>query len=559
MTDYKDRVLGSMFGGAVGDALGYPVEFMTRDEILARYGQDGINAFVPGPDGVAQISDDTQMSLFTAVGLLFGLTRMQLRGTLGAGPADYIGEAYCEWYQAQTGTVDYTRFHTAWIRDIKELAAPRAPGNTCMEALGCLTRHRPVENDSKGCGGIMRVAPVPLMLANDACHAKEAQIIRIAGDTAALTHRHPLGYLPAALMAFVIMRLLKMPAPTSFGISSAVDAGIEMLRNVYPDCGRHIGELEDIIDRARRLVLSSLSDADAIARIGGGWVAEETLAIALFCVLRYPDDFGKAVVASVTHSGDSDSTGAVTGNLMGAIVGYAGIPERFKDKLELSWLIKELSDDLSTPIPVGEYIDNSSPEQQRWLDRYVTGMNRDRVPHENTWLVDRRLMIYAGEYPGDRSERECRLKLGMWSKFAHFYDLTQQGELEPYSAFLTERQSHERFPVADCSVPSDTVSVRRLIERILGVAEKEAASDERIYRRTYIHCHGGVGRTGTIVACLYAFQLRGHGLTEDEIYRRAMRQLQDGFARCRKSKKRKSPENAIQKNFIRTFVRNECL
>ena len=87
-------------------------------------------------------------------------------------------------------------------------------------------------------------------------------------------------------------------------------------------------------------------DLDAIRELGEGWVAEETLAIALYCCFKYfgrENGFEKALIASVNHSGDSDSTGAVTGNIMGAIVGYKNIPNKFKDNLEMHDVILEIS------------------------------------------------------------------------------------------------------------------------------------------------------------------------------------------------------------------------
>ena len=79
----KDRVLGCMVGGAVGDALGYPVEFWNYDTILNEYGRNGITRYKLGRNGKALISDDTQMTLFTAAGLLIGMTRGYMRGIMG--------------------------------------------------------------------------------------------------------------------------------------------------------------------------------------------------------------------------------------------------------------------------------------------------------------------------------------------------------------------------------------------------------------------------------------------------------------------------------------------
>lgn len=107
------------------------------------------------------------------------------------------------------------------------------------------------------------------------------------------------------------------------------------------------GLLTRIIDLA--IELSEIPDADDldnIHRIGEGWVAEETLGIALYCSLKYPNDFDKGIIAAVNHKGDSDSTGAVTGNILGALLGYDVIDLKWKEKLELKDEILEISDEL---------------------------------------------------------------------------------------------------------------------------------------------------------------------------------------------------------------------
>ena len=557
----KDRIRGSLIGGAIGDALGYPVEFMTYSQIKDRYGDKGITRFQLNSKGVAEISDDTQMTLFTANGLLFGYSRLAMRGIMGE-PVSYIRDSYLEWLQTQTGEIDYTKEHYNWIREIKELHSRRAPGNTCMQALNDIANKKEVHNHSKGCGGIMRVAPIPLYYNGrmKEFHDDIKCETKVAGDAAALTHKHPLGYLPAALLAYLIGRVLWETSPTPYQIARILSEGVELLKEIYPNLLKEINALQYLVEKAGRRAVSALSDEEAIRQIGEGWVAEETLAIAVFCVMRYPNDFEKAIIASVNHSGDSDSTGAVTGNIIGAICGYEAIPSYFKDKLELRWLIEEMANDLADGIPVGkggyseDYYD--TPEKRRWMERYVDGIWKDKVPIKNSYLVNRELNIYAGEYPGDKDNEKCRLKMmGTWSKFKHFYDLTEKGELNPYSHYLESWQQHHCFPIPDVSAPASTESVRRLVEEII----YHGKQSESGYGSIYIHCWGGVGRTGTIVACLYAYLLRGQNLSAEEIYESAMQQLYESFFRCTKAKYRTSPETESQRLFIKKFVEKECL
>ena len=204
MPDKKDRIRGCLFGGAAGDALGYPVEFMTESQIRSRFGEAGITAYeLDAASGKALISDDTQMTLFTADGLLFGSTRAYLRG-IGAPISFYVSKAYYDWLWTQEHTFGQKPdFCVSWLLDVPELYSRRAPGNTCLSALRARKAQSSVDrfmvppiNNSKGCGGVMRVAPL--------CVLRNGQAAHEAAEVAAITHGHPLGYIPAAILAQTI-------------------------------------------------------------------------------------------------------------------------------------------------------------------------------------------------------------------------------------------------------------------------------------------------------------------------------------------------------------------
>jgi ADP-ribosylglycohydrolase len=76
----KEYFRGCLLGGAIGDALGWPVEFLKLNEIKKKYGEDGITDLVAGINGKAEITDDTQMTLFTAEGLLRAENRGRKKG-----------------------------------------------------------------------------------------------------------------------------------------------------------------------------------------------------------------------------------------------------------------------------------------------------------------------------------------------------------------------------------------------------------------------------------------------------------------------------------------------
>jgi len=179
------KFMGCMLGGAVGDALGYAVEFNSIDEIRRIYGENGISDYNL-TNGVALISDDTQMTLFTANGILFAETRGYLRGILGDYYI-YIADSYNDWLRTQRCNAK-DRPITSWILNDTRLHSLRAPGNTCLSALsdkriGTVENHI---NTSKGCGGVMRVAPIGLFLGKN--NMPLDRIARIGADAAAITH-----------------------------------------------------------------------------------------------------------------------------------------------------------------------------------------------------------------------------------------------------------------------------------------------------------------------------------------------------------------------------------
>lgn len=335
----KNHFRGCLLGGAIGDALGWTVEFMTANEIRARYGENGVTDLMVGTSGKAEITDDTQMTLFTAEGILVAEAERRYTGNCDVDMEVY--HAYLRWlltqgsYQLgkQSGLIDSPceEVHTGWLYSIKELYSSRAPGNTCLSALSSGRRgtiDEPI-NNSKGCGGVMRVAPAGLFFTKDEAFNKAAEI-------AAITHGHPSGYLSAGALAYILASIIE-----GEDVENAVKGAIEKLQR----CERSDECLRSLC-RAFELSKSDMPDIDAISSIGQGWIGEEALAIAIYCSLRYRDDFKRALIAAVNHDGDSDSTGAITGNILGAYLGLDCLPLEWVDKVELKDVILQVADDL---------------------------------------------------------------------------------------------------------------------------------------------------------------------------------------------------------------------
>lgn len=332
----QSRFRGCLLAGAIGDALGAGVEFDSLEDIRRRFGPDGITSFVPVYGRLGAITDDTQMTLFTAEGFIRG---QQAVGTNGdRDVAGAINQAYLRWLATQdvrpTGKHDVVALHTGWLFEQQFLHARRAPGNTCISALwsgGAGTAAKPL-NNSKGCGGVMRVAPIGLA---------GAKPFALGSASAALTHGHPSGYLASGAMAQLIASLVA-------GESLAVSVGMARDRTaIEPDSGEVLAQ----IDRAIALAESEVDAYEAIAELGQGWVAEEALGISVFCAL-VATGIRDGIVRAVNHDGDSDSTGAITGNILGALWGEEALPLDLLDDLEGHEVIQQIADDLAGVHPV---------------------------------------------------------------------------------------------------------------------------------------------------------------------------------------------------------------
>ena len=187
----------------------------------------------------------------------------------------------------------------------------------------------------------MRIAPIPLFAVVNNMSIEDAG--HLTDEAVAITHHHPLGIIPAVMMSYIIYRLMQDEFPSRATLEGHINESMESVRVMYPEDKRYLDTMSNLVDLTLSLVDNDQSDVSNIKHTGGGWVAEETLAIALYCSLRYFDDFEHAVIAAVNHAGDSDSTGAVVGNILGTAVGYNAIPQYFKDDLELVDVIIKLA------------------------------------------------------------------------------------------------------------------------------------------------------------------------------------------------------------------------
>lgn len=323
-----DRAVASLLGGALGDALGAPIEFASTEQLAAF--DLPLTAFLPHAGApLGAVTDDTQMSLFTAEAL--GDPRVDL--TDPSAVRERITLAHLDWYTTQGGSTAPTGSGSALLPQ-PWLHARRAPGVATMGALSDLAAQPEAgvpfraQNDSKGCGTVMRSAPFGLPSAWSAVDA-----FRAAASCATITHGHAEAAVAAGAFAALVaclvaggevnaslwtaIRLARWSAPTSLTVS--------------------------LLGNAVALAQTSPGDAAALTRLGEGWVAEEALAISVYAALSFPgaEGVGDALSLSVAHGGDSDSTGSICGNILGAAWGTAALPAQLVDSVEGRSTIEE--------------------------------------------------------------------------------------------------------------------------------------------------------------------------------------------------------------------------
>lgn len=340
-----ERVRGCLLGGAVGDALGAPVEFLSWSSIRRQFGEAGIRNFVPAYGQLGAITDDTQMMLFTAEGLLRAHVRGVSKGICH--PPSVIHHALLRWLLTQGERTMVEVGRDGWLIEERHLWSRRAPGNTCMSALRA-SRHfgELADNDSKGCGGVMRVAPCAFF----------PEAFDNAAESARTTHGHPTGYMAAGLFADILALIWS----EDITLATATRASLAA-HGDKPG----MKETRSIIERVLALHESAEQPTPTtIEQLGGGWIAEEALAIGLWCALA-ADSLEDGVIAAVNHSGDSDSTGLIAGHFLGLIHGPDAIPQRWLEQLELRDVVEQVARDI-TQVPEHYQDDGSEAAQAVW-------------------------------------------------------------------------------------------------------------------------------------------------------------------------------------------------
>lgn len=286
--DLKPLLYETLIAQGIGDAFGYVVEFKNWEKIQQEYGVLGLKFSYINKMDTLYTTDDTQMNLFCLQGLVNELDKNDI-----VDPTKAIYDEYLCWLTTQ----GFRKKNDSRLNNYKELYFRRAPGKTCLSALGsnrCGTIENKI-NDSKGCGGIMRAIPTAFFAEN----------IQDAFDwgakQAAITHGHPSGYLSAGAYSAVAYQL----------IHNKDLSIVEAMENIKPILSSYSGSIEMInvlnytIEKIKKDEL--LEHQELNKELGEGWVGEEAFALAMYFASKY-EKFEDVIYYGSNHDGDSDST-----------------------------------------------------------------------------------------------------------------------------------------------------------------------------------------------------------------------------------------------------------
>jgi len=347
MSAKRDAYRGCLLGLAIGDAMGYPVDTRTWPQIREDYGPYGLMGY-DLRNGYAEISSHTQLTAFSCNGLLLGQTRGQVYGKM-APFVRYVYLAQQEWAIGQRRYDQPGRNH-CWVFRVSEMRHRHCTDTRMVETLN---RSRPGSledpvNRYDTPASLAAAIAAGVFADSGKLGHKEAD--RLGAETVALTHGHPLAFLPGAVIAHVIGDCLRhSDVPLKAIVKKSLRTLQEQFVREYP---REVGQITALVEQAMSLAEERLTQpVTAMERLKCDTGAE-VLAGAVYAALLCEDDFDNAMVVAVNHSGRSAAVGCLTGAILGAKMGEGALPDFYLDGLYIAEVLRELADDLIHGCPM---------------------------------------------------------------------------------------------------------------------------------------------------------------------------------------------------------------
>ncbi len=337
---------GCLLGMAVGDAMGYTVDSRSWQEIQEDYGPNGLLGY-DLVNGYADVTSYTQLAAYTCNGLLFGLTRGQMTGKM-APFIKYIALAACEWAASQRAWGRPGRSY-CWLARKEEMCRRHCMDTRMLETLNRRnlgTLETPTNNYT-GPYGISAAIGVGLFFHED--RMDQMEIDRLGAEAVALTHGGPTAFLAGAVLSHIISKLIQDPeAPLK-------KVALEAVETMKEQFGHQYSQAYDVGTLIRHAITYSethgVRAVEIMERLGCDNAAQ-VLAGALYACLVSGEDFDRAMIVSVNHSGRSAAVGAIAGAILGIRLGEEALPDFYIECLEPGQILLELADDLYTGCPM---------------------------------------------------------------------------------------------------------------------------------------------------------------------------------------------------------------
>ncbi|MBG8553460.1 ADP-ribosylglycohydrolase family protein [Hymenobacter guriensis] len=440
----ENQLRSALLGLAVGDALGVPVEFVSRtarrhDPVLH------MRAFGTHHQPAGTWSDDASLTFCLAESIADGFSLAK------------VAHNCCLWY--------YHNFWTPHGR-VFDIGVTTREALSRLQANPDLIQAGGTDEYSNGNGSLMRILPLAFYSTETSLQSR----FQLIFDVSAITH----GHIRSAVACFLY---LEMASHLRAGHTPA--EAYALLCEQAPAQLKVLNIPANEIKEFEYLLTGHLADLPEQVIRSGGYVMH-TLEAALWCLLRY-NTYAETVLAAVNLGDDTDTTGAVTGGLAGLYYGDVAIPAEWLSVLARRANIEDLA--------------------QRIAATLAPALSKAAVPRplpNSYWATPN---ILACEYPGDRNPAKATVKLNalLDAGITDFFDLTEVHELVPYDILLqqvavTRRQTvhYHRFSIPDAGLPDEAT-----LEAILAsLADSVAAG-----RKAAVHCWGGIGRTGTVIGC----------------------------------------------------------
>ncbi len=349
---------GCILGMAIGDAMGYTVEEMSLKEIRAEYGPDGLLGY-DLRNGSAEVTSYTQVAAYVANALLIHVTR----GKPGT-QMQYVSAAMREWVKRQHFPRDPAK-SAFWVSQIPELRRKFCRDARMMDALrqdNLGTPEKPI-NTAVTPGAIMAGAVVGMAFDPDRMEPRE--IGALAMQSVALTHGGPEAFLSAAVLAYTIAGLIQAPEePLKNQFAFAIDAVQALYGSRYPKAN----DLADNLRRTMDMAFAPGANPSQDMEILSCRTAGQCLAGAMYACLSSRMDFDTAMITAVNHSGRSAAVAAITGAVLGLMLGEEMLPEFYVESLAAAKVLRTLANDLAQGSPTRGLFDDS------WDHKYIQGL-----------------------------------------------------------------------------------------------------------------------------------------------------------------------------------------